>query len=669
MNNSRVLLIIMIVFICFVLLGLKLFSIQIGKHEYYTTIATRQQNKTHKLKAERGAILDRTGAVLTFTKSDVSVFVDKRMLNGKEKDSVASFLSKVFKKSPDHYLQIINEGRNNICLEKKVPKDIIQNLEDFYVDGFFIQEDFTRVYPYGSLASHVLGYVDNESKGVYGVEKKYNSSLTGKDGYKHIENDVLGRTVSVNNDKSVKPVNGGSVTLTINKDYQTVLERELKWGLKEFDGDSATGIIMNPNTGEILALTSLPDYDPGNFSKFNLSARRNRSITDPYEPGSIIKPIIMSMLVEEKLISGDEIINTENGTYKFRSAKITDTHPHAYLTARGILEESSNIGMAKISTRISQNNFYKYLRDFGFGNVTDIDLPGESKGYLKKPKKYSKISKPFMSFGYELSVTPIQMLTAFSAAINGGYLYRPYIVKEVKDHTGKVTDVFSPEKIRNVITKSTSDNIVDFLIGVVEDGTGSKAKLQNVLVGGKTGTAQMLINGNYSKSEYNASFVGFFPAENPKIACLIQVSSPSVGRYGGQVAAPIFQRVAEGLIETDINLVPKESRIERRKEYLNELLISNKNSTPNSTIKFSNVGNVDNKPIEKITHVKDKMPNLINLSVREAVATLNELGLKYKVVGNGFVKKQSIKTNSNIKPGQICIINCETKSTSGLRLN
>ncbi len=670
MNNSRALLVILLMFCGFIGLGIKLFSIQISHHDYYLNIAMNQQNSKYKMRAERGLITDRHDEVMAFTENDISLFVDKRMLSNSEKDSTINFFSKVFNKPKSHYRNKINNGSKNICLEKKVSKETLLKFNKFFVDAFFVQEDFTRNYPYGSLASHILGYVDRSCNGIYGIEKQYNNMLVGRDGVKHIENDVLGRTVSVNEDNTTKPIPGKNVKLTINKIYQTILEQELARGIEKFEGDSASGIIMDPNTGEILAMSSMPDYDPANYGKYDLKFRRNRAITDPYEPGSIIKPMVMSMLIEEKLVKDNEVINTENGTYIFHRTRISDTHDNAYLTVRGVIEESSNIGMAKLSARLDETSFYKYLRDFGFGNATGIDLPGESDGFLKKPKDYSKLSKPFMSFGYEILTTPVQIVTAFSSLVNGGKLMRPYIVEEVTDNAGIVLESNSPKRIRNTISKATSNKIMDFMIGVVEEGTAINARLDNVLVGGKTGTAQMLIDGSYSKREYNSSFIGFFPAEEPKIVCLVAVSSPSKGRYGGQVAAPIFKNVADRLIAADFSLVPEKFRIQRKQKYMDELLKQDDYEMPGSIIKYSNIGD---KPKQNSTEKKNYdrgiMPNLLDMSVREARSVLSELGVQFKLIGSGKVVEQSIKPNARLDEGSVCLIKCETKKISKLRLN
>jgi cell division protein FtsI/penicillin-binding protein 2 len=670
MNNSRALIIILLLFIVLVVLIGRLFTIQVTQHEKYSKIAQRQQNKTIKINAERGLIKDRNGELLAYTKDDVSLFVDTRMTNKKEKLKIAKRFAAQFGKTEKYYLQKLNKAKKNICLEKKASKEDVLNLSDFIASGYFQVEDYSRVYPYGSLASHVLGYVDRKLVGTNGIEKKFNKNLTGINGYKYIERDAQGRIVTVNQKFSAKPTTGNNIELTIDRNLQKILEEELQSGLKKFRGESAIGIIMNPQTGEVLALSNQPDYDPTNYNIFSDLQRRNRALTDTYEPGSTIKPLVMSMLIEEGLTYESEITNTDNGKYKVKGATITDSHTFDKLTSTEIISHSSNIGIAKLSDRIDDNLFYKYLRDYGFGNLTSIDLPGETAGMLKKPKRYSKISKNFISFGYEIAVTPIQLLTAYCALINGGNLYRPYIVKAVRDAKGNYIDEFSSKKIRQVISEKTSKRLVEMMKHTVEDGTGVEAKLSNVVVGGKTGTAQRLIDKKYSRTKYNSSFVGFFPADNPKYVTLILVKSPSIGKYGGKVAAPIFKNIAERIVDSDKSIILRKA---------NEPIIENKKYATNA-VKKNELFVTSNLPTEsssKNTERKVKysgngetMPNLYNYTKRDAMKVLNDLGLKYKIVGSGNVVWQSIQPGNGLKDISVCEIKCQlAKKNSRVRIN
>ncbi|MEK6552518.1 MAG: penicillin-binding protein 2, partial [Bacteroidota bacterium] len=471
MINTRALIITGLLLLVFVLLIAKLFTIQISKHEYYTLIAERQQNKPQSVKAERGTIKDANGEVLSYTMENISFYVDRRMMTPQRVDSVVSVFSRVFGKQKEYYKKLIDDGFTNVCLEKKASMDKTFQIKKNVIEGLFSEEDFTRIYPYGSLASHVLGYVNREMVGKEGIEKVYENELTGTDGMYTYERDVLGRILSIDEKISKAAIPGNNIILTINKTYQKILEEELSTGLQKYNGQSAVGIIMNPNTGEILALANSPDFDPANYELFPADSRRNRAVTDTYEPGSTIKAIIMSILFDRGLAKENEVINTENGTFIYKNVKIQDTHKHENLTVRQVMEQSSNIGMAKLSERIDDETLYKYLRDFGFSNATSIDLPSEANGLLKKPGSFSAVTKLFVSFGYEIAVTPLQMIAAFSAIVNGGTLIQPFILRSITDQNGKIILENQTKKIRTVIEKSTSDLIKDFMVGVVEHGT------------------------------------------------------------------------------------------------------------------------------------------------------------------------------------------------------
>jgi cell division protein FtsI (penicillin-binding protein 3) len=670
MINARAYLIVIIVLlVLFVLIG-RLFTIQVSEHQKYSKIADRQQNKSVKIKAERGVIKDRDGELLAYTKNDVSLFVDTRMTNKKEKAKIAKRFSSLFGKSEKYYLKKLNSANKNICIEKKASKDKILQLSDFIVSGYFQVEDYSRVYPYGSLASHILGFANTKLTGVSGVEKYFNNYLTGTDGYKYIENDVQGRLVTVNQKYSVEPIAGNNIELTIVRNYQKILEEEINKGLKKYKGETAVGIIMNPATGEILAMTNQPDYDPANYNLHSDVERRNRILTDTYEPGSTIKPLIMSILLEEDLTNKSEVIDTENGIYIVRGATIRDTHEYESLTTSEIISHSSNVGMAKLSDRIEDDIFYRYLRDYGFGNLTSINLPGETSGFLKKPKKYSKVSKKFISFGYEIGVTPIQLLTAYCALVNGGDLLQPYIVKTIKDAHGNVIEEFSKNKIRNVISENTSKQVIEMMKDAVENGTAIEAQLPNVQVAGKTGTAQRLIDKKYSSSQYNSSFVGFFPADNPKYISLIVMKSPQIGRYGGRVAAPIFHEIAARIAESDKSII----QYRKTGELIDDAKFASNDRVEDKIFISSNLPteNENNKVERKINLASDgsTMPSLISYTKRDAIKILNDLGIKYQIVGSGIVVSQSIKQGIKLEGISVCNIKCATaKYNSSLRIN
>ncbi len=662
MINSRALIITFFVFAAFFGLIAQLFSVQVGSHKKYSAKAEKQQNKIYTIKAERGIIYDRNGEILAYTKDDVSLFADTGMLkrSSRRKNKVAKKLAEVFKTSPSKYLRLIENSKGNVCLEKKISKEKALLLSDFVVDGFFKTEDYTRVYPYGNITSHIIGYADKECIGRAGLEKLYDERLKGIDGELHVENDAIGRPVSIDYDNSIIATPGNSVYLTIDKVYQKILVNELKEGIEKYEGKSAIGIIANPQTGEILALANVPDYNPHQYYKATNFSRRNRALTDTFEPGSTLKSVVLAMLMEKGLTNENQIINTENGKYRIKGALIRDTHKFEKLSVREVLEQSSNIGIVKLSDRIDNKDFYRGLRNFGFGNLTSIDLVGEARGRLKKPNSFSEISKAFISHGYEISVTPIQMVMAYSALINGGKLLQPYTVKKIVNHEGDIEEEFETTKIRRVISEKTSDIIKSIMVGVVENGTGSKAQQASVYVGGKTGTAQKLIDGKYSSRLYNSSFIGFFPAKDPQVVCLVLVDSPKKGRYGGQVAAPIFGKIAKKILETDFSIERNKEEIERE-NIIHEFTASiEKQNDKEELVSFANVSDQPKRDEAKSKIVRSTMPNLKNKSLREAIRILSDLNVRYTIKGSGKIIEQSVRKGTAIKDGMNCVLTCSS---------
>lgn len=660
MINSRVFWILISISIFCILLIVKLFDLQILKNEESAFYAKRQQNRSEFIKAERGLIYDRNHILLVYNRNDISFFLDSKSIESKDRLSVTKKLSSLFKNKPSYYAQMMRGKSNTICIEKKVPNEKSLLLKNLNLPALYFKEDPTRIYHYNNLASHILGYVDDQMIGVDGVENSFNDALKGEDGIRQVERSAGGRMITVSEEDTKPSVPGLNIQLTIDKKIQSILEEELTNGVKTYNASSATGIVMNPNNGEILALANVGDYDPNNFSGYNDFNRKNRSITDVYEPGSTMKAISLAALLDQNLCSINEVLNVENGTYKFHDKTIRDTHKNLKLSVRGILEQSSNIGMTKLIQRIDDEMLYKYLRGFGFGTYTSIELPGEVKGTLTKPSQWSLVSKAFMSFGYEMTATPLQIITAFSALINGGILYQPQIVKRLLNSYGETKLEYQHREVRRIISQKTSDRMKVLLASVVKNGSGQNAQLDFISVGGKTGTSKIIENGKYSESNYNSSFVGFFPAENPEVICLILVNSPKVGGYGGLVAAPIFKEVAKGMM---LNLHESyQKEMEKITESEDVQFIKTKNLQKQELIVTKSIS----QKLNDDRHVKKNstMPDLRNYTLREGLVILTKLGMNYKVSGSGKIVSQNIKPGTQIKRGSVCKITCSESKNS-----
>jgi cell division protein FtsI (penicillin-binding protein 3) len=662
MINSRAIIIIVVMILAFTALVAKLFDVQIIKSDELKYYAQRQQMKIEKIKPERGLIYDRNSVLLAYNRNDISFYLDLRMVKASDKEKIAEKFSKIFGKTKNHYLKLMNEKGKTICIEKKASSEKAMFLNDFEVRGLFFNEDPTRVYHYDNLAAHVVGYVGDDLTGKNGIENFYDKILKGEEGIRLVERNAIGDMITVSEEETRPAIAGNDIYLTINKSYQTILEEELAAGLTNYGGTSATGVLMDPNTGEVLAMANMNDYNPNKYWIYSNDERRNEALTDTYEPGSTFKVFTMAALLDQSLAKETENVYVENGRFKFKSAYINDTHKHNTLTVRGVMEQSSNIGIAKLVQRIDNDLYYKYLRGFGFGNFTSISLPGESKGKLKKPGDWGTLTKAFMSFGYEISVTPIQLAAAYSAVVNGGILYQPQIVRRTANRDGNKYIENPPKEIRRVISEETSVRMRNILLSVVSNGTAKNAIVEGFLIGGKTGTSQKLVDGRYSKSSYNSSFAGFFPADNPKIVCLVLVNSPDKGKYGGMVAAPIFKKVAERIINTKPEMF-KNPQQQYYEDEQTQIIYAENNS--GTVIPIKNVKEFSHEDALELIS-KDLMPDLTNSTLRDAIAILSRLGLKYKVNGSGNIVSQSIRPGEKIKRGMTCTLNCSSSKSKGV---
>jgi len=662
MNKPRAIVVIIFVFIFFCALIFKLYDIQIVKSEELRYFAERQQMKVEKILPERGDIYDRDGILMVYNKNDVSYYLDLRMVSKKDKKIIAKKFSSVFGKSYEYYMNLMNQNSKTVCIEKKAQGEKTLLLKNFKATGLFNREDPTRVYHYNSLASHLLGYLNEDYTGVNGVEKSFNDLLKGEEGIRLVERDAVGDVITFSEEETRPAIPGNNIYLTIKKSFQNALEDELRNGIKEYNAISAIGIIMNPNNGEILASANIDDFDPNRFWNFSDEERRNKFITDTYEPGSTFKTFSLAALLDQDLCKESEIINVENGNYKFKTANIRDTHKFERLTVKGIFEESSNIGLVKLSQRIDDDLFYKYMRGFGFGNYSTINLPGEVKGNLKKPNEWSALTKAFISHGYEISVTPVQLAAAFSAIVNGGILYKPQVIKSIMDSKEELISGAERKEIRRVISEETSQRMKYLLKGVIEEGTGELARLSYVPIGGKTGTSKKIVNGKYT-SDYYSSFAGFLPVENPQIVCLIIVNAPQEGKYGGKVAAPIFKKVAEKLIELEPSLINSTEKILPGKNDYKFIYTKSTEEEKNSIVPNTH----QNKTVlmQNIEIKKNIMPDLTDVSLRDAITVLTKLGLKYKINGSGKVVSQSILPGDKIENGKSCFLECKEITVSG----
>lgn len=607
----------------------KLINVQIINSAKYKIAARKQYEEKIKISPSRGLIYDRNMNVLVSNSLQYSFAVDPTMVT--KPDSIANIFARVFKKDKSEYLnKLTNKNTSFVYLERKADVSILQGLDSADFDGLIVLKEPKRVYNYGRLAAQVLGYTNLEGAGLSGVEQSMESELAGKDGFVIMQRDGKGQYKPNMDIPKREPVNGNNVVLTLDINIQKFAEEELERGVKETDSKSGKVIVTNVKTGEILGMSSYPSYDPNNIQIADTVGFTNKAICDVYEPGSTFKVVTAAASLEEKLMDKMSLINTENGHYSLaNNVTMEDEHKAATMTFQQALEQSSNIGFMKISMKLGPERFYKYARDFGFGISTGIELPGENRGILKRPIDFSPISLPYMSIGYEVLINAMQLTSAYSTVANNGVLLKPYIIKKETALDGKTIFENSPVEIRQVISQNTAKMLSTLMIGVVETGTATDAKIDGVKIAGKTGTAQRVVDGKHSSGSHTGSFVGFFPADNPQFLITVILDDPKGGSfYGGKVAAPVFKRIAEKIIGFSGNL------------NLNEPTFESKTKT-------SDIVNVNNNSI--------LIPNLMNLKLEDAKDVLRDLKLNCEVIypenskSNNFLVVESQLPEPNSK--------------------
>ncbi len=529
-------------------LAARLFQIQVLNGLTYSEMAQRQFVKKVKSETIRGEILDRNNQILAASMECQSIFAHPKEMDAS--NSSLKLLGQALDVEPKLLKSKMAASEDFVWIERKVDPMAAESIAKQKIKGLGMMAEQKRYYPNGSLACHLIGSVGLDNTGLSGIEQTMDSHLKGKLVTSTQFRDGKGRRISEASEENA-PQDIRSVTLTIDRTLQYYAEKELKAGVEENQAKSGMLIIQNPKTGEILAMASYPDYDPNLLAKgtppsnFDRKWLENPAVCRLFEPGSTFKIVTLSAAIEEKAVTAKDLFNCENGKWKIAGSEINDHEPSGTLTVSQILEKSSNIGTAKIGIKLGKDKLYRYARAFGFGTKTGIQVPGETDGLFRVPKKWSPLSLPILSFGQEIGVTAIQMIGAYSAIANGGALPEPRIIRKVETSGEKEPEAFSSRIVRQVVSPETASILTEMMRKVVEQGTGLKAQVPGYSVCGKTGTAQKLDprTRKYSTEKYVASFCGFLPAENPLLVCYVVLDEPRRTYWGGETAAPIFSRV------------------------------------------------------------------------------------------------------------------------------
>ena len=628
--KSRIILVHIFVMSAWVLFGVTLFNIQV-----INKIEQPQGIKLEAIKGERGNFLDTNGNSLTQNLTFYRIGVHPKKISNL--DEFVSDLSDCTERKKDFYFQIYDSNKNYLELEKKTLKNC-ESLQKKYQNSLIIKKSFKRYYPEENLVSQLIGFTNVDDSGISGLELEYEKYLKPKDGSRLYKRNGLGQKILDPTLKMNQAENGADISLTINKEYQAVLREELINSIEVTSANSAMGLILNPQTGEILSMVSIPDYNPNSPNDFEVEYQKNKLVTDLYEPGSTFKIVTMAAALENGINLTDEY-NVE-GPYNFHNIKeIVDTEPNTVLNVKEILAFSSNIGTVKIAESLGKKNIYNQAREFGFGIKTGYNDKTEASGTFRDVNKWSLSSMYSIPMGYEISVTPLQMAMAYSAIANGGFMLKPFVVREIKKSNNSIIKNQRSSKKR-ILEQSDAKKLKDMLHYTVENGSGKMANIDGWDIAGKTGTAKKYIDGKYSEEEFYSSFVGFFPKENPQILGLIIIDGADPSRklhYGSLSAAPVFRSVMKRIINIDKN-------------------ISNNRKDSSKS----------NKPLLIQKNVKKKqeyvvMPDMVGKNVQETYTILRKIGIRPQISGRGLIVYQDISPGEKVLKQSISILKAEIK--------
>lgn len=559
-KHFRIRLVVLFVTLLLIAVILKVFYIQVFQYQKLNSLANDLWQRNLPITSDRGLILDRNGKVLASNITTTSLYLVPNQI--KNKEEVAKTLSEILEVPYDEMYKHVSKRTS---IERVHPEgrqlsfEIADKINSYNYDGIYLLKEAKRYYPYNDLLSHVLGYVGIDNQGLSGLELKYNEELTGTSGSIKYYSDAKGNRLN-KAEEYKEAISGNNVYLTIDLDLQQSVERELDNAVAKYNPEHALAIAINPKTGEILAMASRPSYNPNEYQTYTQEVlSRNLPIWMTYEPGSTMKITTLSAAINEGVVNLFTDTFFDSGSINVDGATIHcwKSGGHGAQTFLNVVENSCNPGFVNLGFRLGKEKLFKYIKDFGFGEKTGIDLTGEAKGILFDLDRVGNVELATTAFGQGISVTPIQQVRSVSAAVNGGTLYQPYIVKRVENATTKETiSEVNPTVIRQVITEESSKLVRFALENVVAHGSGRNAYIENYRIGGKTGTAQKVNNGHYMVGNYILSFIGFLPADDPEIVLYVAVDNPKgVTQYGGVVAAPIAKAIFSSYIE--MNNVPK----------------------------------------------------------------------------------------------------------------
>jgi cell division protein FtsI (penicillin-binding protein 3) len=626
----------------------RLVYLQVIDHADMTARADRQHMRTITAPAKRGEIVDRNGNVLAYSVDADSIFADPSEIEHPDRVAqlVCGALDDCTARDRQEMAQNLRRDSQFVYLARKVSPDEGQRVRALELKGLAFIKESRRYYPKKELAAHVLGYVGLDNTGLAGLESTYDPQVRGREGKVLVQTDARRHAL---NSRVDRPATGGAaLELTIDQYLQHIAERELRAGVEENRAAGGSAVIMDPFSGEILALANWPTFNPNAFGRADDHERRNRAIQDLYEPGSTFKIVTASAALEEHVIRPDDSIDCAPGYITIGSRKpIFDVHRYGVLSFTDVIVKSSNVGAIKVGLRLGPERLGRYVSRYGFGQPLSPDFRGESPGIVWNPARMNDSALASMSMGYQIGVTPLQMATAVSSVANGGSLMEPHVVRAVVTNGRRVP--VATKVLRKTVSPSTIAELRTIMEGVVERGTARSAQIPGYTIAGKTGTAAKIIDGRYSKSEYNASFVGFIPSRQPALAIIVVIDSPHDHGYtGGVVAAPVFKRIAEASLRQlgigpTVNAQPP-------------VLVARRGNGAEQVVQR------DDAPVNEVVEATlpplqpGIMPDLRGEGAREALRSLTRIGASARITGQGVVVEQSPAPGEPLASGEVGVL-------------
>ena len=618
------------------------YQLQVLEKDYLKDIADNGITGITKLPPERGIIYDRDGNELALSIQVGSIFANPKSV--KNREETERRLSEILKMKKQEIREILNDKRSFVWIQRRIPSTLASRVKAAGLEGIGVTTESRRYYPGKEIAAHLIGFSGTDNQGLEGLEQKYDSFLRGPQQDLVRMHDARGRSFDMKT-----PIPSGqamhNLVLTIDKEIQYKAQQALAAAVRDSGAKSGQCLVVDPETGEILAMAVVPEFNPNIFSKYGAEYWRNRAVTDCFEPGSTIKAFLVSACLEKGVVTPNTMFDCENGKYEIGGKIVHDTHEYEKLSVADIVIHSSNIGAIKLGEKLGHEAFVSYLRKFGFGEKTGIDISGERSGFIRDSKDSKKIGKATLCFGQGMTTTSLQLAMAMAAIANGGKLMQPYVVKKIIDGTGNTVMENTPKVVRRVITEKTARKVTAILENVTSaDGTAPKAAISGFRVAGKTGTSQKVDEKTkrYSKTKYVASFVGFAPVEKPRVVLMIAIDEPRGLYYGGIVAGPVFKEV--GLWTLNHLGVSPEAEL--------AMVADVKPVTPRR-ISAKDTKETDSPPPPLANNL---MPDFKGMGMREVLNQSRELGLKVSLKGSGLAAEQEPLAGSEINQTKNLIV-------------